>query len=79
MSSINYSMKIYFVDNLKAKEVIKVNATIAREIISNNMDAMSLLYDARDILEISLDKINKIIERGQGYNRQLESQTRHAA
>ena len=55
-----------------------MNGSTARVIINNNMDAMSLLYDAKDILEISLDKINKIIERGQGYNRQLESLTRHA-
>ena len=58
----------------------------ARERIYNNMDAMSIIYDALDGLvevkqntNICINRINKIIERGQGYNRQLESLTKHAA
>jgi hypothetical protein len=56
-----------------------MNGSMAREIISNNMDAMSLLYDAKDILEISLNKINKIIKGGREANRELEGMTKHAA
>ena len=62
-----------------------MEATKSRQIIYRNMDALSLEMDARDNLievkqniNICINKINKIIERGQGYNRQLESWTKHA-
>ena len=63
-----------------------MNGSTARERIYRNMDAISLELDALDGLvevkqniNVCINRINKIIERGQGYNRQLESCTKHAA
>lgn len=63
-----------------------MNSTRARERIFGNMDALSIEMDAlnnlnevKQNINICINRINKIIERGQGYNRQLESLTKHAA
>ncbi len=58
----------------------------AREIIFNNMDAMALLFDARDNLilvknglTVYINKLDKSINKGVKENQNLESYTKQAA
>jgi len=63
-----------------------MNGTKSRELIHENMDAMSVTYDALDSLietrrniNVCINRAVKIINKGRGANQYLEVNTRHAA
>lgn len=63
-----------------------MNASKARDEIYQSMDALSLGMDVRDnLFQLQksvcgyITKINKVIEKGRDYNKQVEVQTRHKA
>ena len=63
-----------------------MNAVKSRETINNNMDAMSVTYDALDGLietrkniSVCINRAVKIINKGKGANQYLEVNTKHAA
>jgi len=63
-----------------------MNASKARDEIHTAMDALSLGMDVRDnLFQLQksvfgyIGKINKVIEKGRDYNRQVEVSTRHKA
>ena len=63
-----------------------MNGSKSRELIHENMDAMSVTYDALDILietqrsiSVCINRAVKIINKGKGCNGELEVDTKHAA
>ena len=63
-----------------------MNGVKSREMINNNMDAMSVTYDALDGLietrkniNVCINRAVKIINKGKEHNKILEVDTRHAA
>ena len=63
-----------------------MNSVKSREAINNNMDAMSVTYDAlgslietKKNINVCINRAVKIINKGKGANQELEVNTRHAA